>query len=110
MNMRHGLIVLVAKATSAEAAILETTLAYRAKRYGTEDGEMTRFAVSESELEEMYPYFEKSIAERMESLDLIRAGRSADQTVYEIDKEEVGGETIYLVSVKTKWLEAREML
>lgn len=104
---RHGLVVEIARAVGTEPAILETTLSYRAKKYGKRKGMRTAFTVNIDELEECYSYFDTPIEECLEQIE--RGIVNADEVpAYAISIVSVGGSRVAYVSVSNIWMKIRE--
>lgn len=105
--MRHAFIVDVAEKIGIEPAIVETTFAYRAKKYGRNDGLRTTFFVSEAEIESSYPYFENDIKD---NVNMVCKLLVIDDPIYIADRSSINCDVFYKVSVDNRWLEFRESL
>lgn len=106
---RHGLVVEIARAIGTESAIVETTLSYRAKKYGRKRGMRTAFTVNIDELEECYSYFDTPIEECLERIESGIAN-DAEGPAYAISVVSVGGSRVAYVSVSNIWMKIREAL
>lgn len=105
--MKHAFIVEVAEKIGIEPAIIEATLAYRANKYGRNDGSWTTFFVSEAEMESSYPYFKYDI---YDSVSMVCNLLVFDDPVYIADRSSINCDAFYKVSVDNRWLEFRESL